>query len=202
MRQTKKSNEMNTTNTNTIAATAIDTAIIGILSTINNGSFVGVESVTTPKMRKTGNPFNGRLVQKVTNQVLQFGYSYENAVVRRSGDKEFTAEPLAWGEWLIPNKVITHKDKLYVRLYKVDNEKCVSNTMYLIDGIIATEEEEAIIKQFLIAPSDSRRQAEVGLTEHQVQPRNFAFDSIVGLSVNDTLYDIRKQREELAVVTA
>ena len=53
-------------------------------------------------MRKTNNPFNGHKVQKLTIQTLQFGYNYENAVNNRIEDKTFVADPLKWGEWLIP----------------------------------------------------------------------------------------------------
>ena len=177
------------------------TDILSVLSTISNGTFVGVHSLTEPKMRKTNNPFNGHKVQKMTIQTMQYGYSYENAVNNRIGSEEtFVAEPLKWGEWLIPNKVITHKGKLYARFYKVDNDT-KPNVMYLVDGIIATEEEEEVIKSFLVAPSTSNRQAEVGLTTHQVKPRDFAFDSIIGLAINGEMYNVEKA-EEVEVATA
>ena len=119
--------------------------ILSVLNTIKVGTFCEVHSLTEPKMRKTGNPFNGHKVQKMTIQTLQWGYNYENGVNNRlNGGTTFVAEPLKWGEWLIPNKVITHKGKLYARFYKVDNEMCKSNTTYLIDGIIATEELTAL----------------------------------------------------------
>ena len=38
-------------------------------------------------------------------------------------------------------KVITHKGKLYARFYKVDNGT-PANVTYLIDGVIATEEQD------------------------------------------------------------
>ena len=176
------------------------TDLLNILNGISNGTFVGVHSLTEPKMRKTGNPFNGHLVQKMSVQTLQWGYNYENAVNNRiDGDKEFVAEPLKWGEWLVPNKVITHKGNLYARFYKVDNENCKVNTYYLIDGVIADDEQEKTIKSFLIAPSESARQAEVGLTEHQVKPRDFKFSSIIGLSCKGEMYNVEKT--EVAVAT-
>lgn len=177
-------------------------SILAVLNTIKNGTFVGVHSLTEPKMRKTNNPFNGHLVQKMTIQTLQFGYSYENAVNNRidGSGETFVAEPLKWGEWLIPNKVITHKGKLYARFYKVDNNT-EPNVVYLIDGVIATEEQEETIKSFLVSSSPSARQSEVGLTTHQVKPRDFAFDSIIGLAVNGEMYNIEKA-EEVEVATA
>lgn len=184
--------------------TISNTNILSVLSSISNGTFVGVHSLTEPKMRKTGNPFNGHKVQKMTIQTLQYGYNYANAVNNRIGDTKhetFVAEPLKWGEWLIPNKVITHKGKLYARFYKVDNDT-KPNVMYLIDGVIATDEQEETIKSFLIAPSQSNRQAEVGLTEHQVKPRDFAFDSIIGLAVNGEMYNIVKEEQVVATANA
>ena len=61
------------------------TDLLNILNGISNGTFVGVHSLTEPKMRKTGNPFNGHLVQKMSVQTLQWGYNYENAVNNRIG---------------------------------------------------------------------------------------------------------------------
>lgn len=180
----------------------LSSSLLSLLSSVNAGTFVGVHSLTEPKMRKTNNPFNGHLVQKMTVQTLQWGYNYANAVNNRIGDpnhETFVADPLKWGEWLIPNKVITHKGRLYARFYRVDNGN-TPNTVFLIDGIIATEEQEAVIKSFLVAPSPSARQAEVGLTEHQVKPRDFAFDSIIGLSVSGEMYNI--QKVEVAVTSA
>ena len=178
--------------------------ILAVLNTIANGTFVGVHSLTEPKMRKTNNPFNGHKVQKMTIQTLQWGYNYANAVNNRIGDEKhetFVADPLKWGEWLIPNKVITHKGKLYARFYKVDNGT-PANVTYLIDGVIATEEQEQVIKSFLVAPSSSARQAEVGLVEHQVKPRDFAFDNIIGLAVNGEMYNIVKEEVEVATTLA
>lgn len=180
----------------------LSSSLLSLLSNLNAGVFVGVHSLTEPKMRKTNNPFNGHLVQKMTIQTLQWGYNYANAVNNRIGDEKhetFVADPLKWGEWLIPNKVITHKGRLYARFYRVDNGN-VPDTLFLIDGIIATEEQVAVIKSFLVAPSTSARQAEVGLTEHQVKPRDFAFDSIIGLSVSGEMYNV--QKVEVAVTSA
>ena len=178
--------------------------ILSVLNTIANGTFVGVHSLTEPKMRKTNNPFNGHKVQKMTIQTLQWGYNYANAVNNRIGDEKhetFVADPLKWGEWLVPNKVITHKGKLYARFYKVDNGT-PANVTYLIDGVIATEEQEEVIKSFLVAPSSSARQAEVGLVEHQVKPRDFAFDNIIGLAVKGEMYNIVKEEVEVATTLA
>lgn len=180
--------------------------ILSVLSTIKVGTFCEVHSLTEPKMRKTNNPFNGMRVQKMTIQTLQWGYNYENGVNNRlNGGTTFVAEPLKWGEWLIPNKVITHKGKLYARFYKVDNAMASTKTTYLIDGIIATEEQEEVIKSFLVAPSSSARQAEVGLTERQVKPRDFAFSSILGIKTAGVLYDFStevEERVEVAVAKA
>ena len=169
-------------------------SLLALLSNLNGASFVNLTTITEPKMKKTGNPFADCKVQKMTTQVMQFGYSYENAVNNRTDkDIEFVAEPLKWGEWLIPNKVITHKGNLYARFYKVGNEK--AKTIFLIDGFIASAEQTEIIKSFLPAPSESNRQAEVSLTDNQVKPRDFAFKSIVGLKVNGETYKVVEQVE-------
>ena len=78
---------------------------------------VGIDSLTDSKARKTGNPFG--TIFKRTRCVAMVGAEYGKAVNRqgeREGFKaEFVADSLPWGEWLIANKVITHKGELYLR---------------------------------------------------------------------------------------
>lgn len=173
------------------------TNLFDILANINAASFVSVISATEPKLLKRGNPLAGAKVVKLTKAVLQFGYSYENAVNNRT-EEEFKAEGLPWGKWVegFENKILEHNGELYARFYEKKNDH--REVIYLVNGEIASEEEVAIIKQFT-PKSYSNRQAEVGIEEYadQVKPRTYKFSSIVGLKCGTIEYH---KESEMVVV--
>ena len=195
------------------------TNLFDILANINAASFVSVVSMTEPKMNKRGNPLANANVVKLTKAVLQFGYSYENAVNNRiekinsyidendmfDGEivydiiekPNFKSESLPWGKWVegFENKILEHKGEYYARFYEKKNDH--REVYYLVNGELATEEEVAIIKQFT-PKSYSNRQAEVGIEDYadQVKPRTYKFSSIVGLKCGTIEY--HKESEMVA----
>lgn len=174
------------------------TNLFDILANINAASFVSVVSMTEPKMNKRGNPLANAKVVKLTKAVLQFGYSYENAVNNRIAEGEsFEAESLPWGKWVegFENKILEHKGEYYARFYEKKNDH--REVYYLVNGELATEEEVAIIKQFT-PKSYSNRQSEVGIEDYvdQVKPRTYKFSSIVGLKCGTIEY--HKESEMVA----
>ena len=166
------------------------------IATIKGCQFMNVVAITDPDMYKksqvdnTPNPFIGR-VKKVTITPMQFNYSYENAVnnrLDREGcEADFKAEPLSWGAWVkgLENKVIEHKDMLYLRTYCVRNAR--PRTFYIIDGHLASTEEYKEFSQFFKPSSTSAKQSEAGLEEEkQVKPRNYKYSSLVAVTLNHT----------------
>ena len=164
-----------------IGGKIMTTDLFSALANLSNGTFVSVISATEPKLLKRGNPLAGVKVVKLTKAVLQFGYSYENAVNNRI-EGDFEAEGLPWGSWVkgFENKIIEHNGELYARFYEKKNDH--REVIYLVNGEIASDEEIAIIKQFT-PKSYSNRQAEVGIEDYadQVKPRTYKFSSIVSL---------------------
>lgn len=170
-------------------------ALLAILANINAASIVAITTTTNinKKMRKTGNPYNNDVVTKLSvRKNYQFGYNYQNGVNNRLDaqgcEANFVAESLKWGEWLIPNKVISHKGNLYARFYRMANS--IEESTYYINGVKASAEETATIKSFLPKPSASNRQTEAGLTEHQVEPMAIEFASIDELHINGETYKV------------
>lgn len=166
-------------------ATNYAISLSAVLSNVASAQFVTITTLTEPKMNKRGNPLFGRVV-KFAVRNCQFGYDYENAVnnrLERQGcERSFSAEKLPWGQWLVPNKIITHKDNLYGRFYVAKD--CVVKSAYLVDGRLATAEEMEIIKTFEVKRTSSARQEADGLFENQVKPYDVNLDNILAVKAS------------------
>lgn len=176
--------------------------LVAVLANINAAAIVALTTTTNlnKKMNKRGNPLVNEVVTKLSERKnYQFGYSYENGVNNRLDaqgcEANFKAEPLAWGEWLIPNKVIIHKGKLYGRFYRMANS--IEENTYYVNGEKATAEQVATIKAFMPKSNGSNRQSEAGLTEHQVEPMAIEFASIDEIRVNGETYKVSHNEAEI-----
>lgn len=163
---------------------------VQFLANLKGCQFVNVMALTDADMYLKGNPYRGR-VQKFSITPMQVGYDYEKAVnnrlAREGKEANFTADKLPWGSWVegMRNKVITHKDMLYMRTYCVRNAK--PRTYFLLDGHLASVEEYKQFAPFLKLSSTSAKQSEAGLAEEfQVKPRDYKFSSLVAVTINHT----------------
>lgn len=152
--------------------------------------FINVMALTDADMYLKGNPYRGR-VKKFTITPMQIGFDYETAVnnrlAREGKEANFTADKLPWGHWAegLRNKIIEHKDMLYLRTYCV--RKAKPRTYYLLDGHLASAEEYKEFSQFFKPKSESDKQSAHGLEEEfQVKPRDYKFSSIVAITINHT----------------
>ena len=137
---------------------------------------VKVQTITEPKMNKTGNPYYGR-VRKITEYVnVAIGRNYYNAMaarLERSGIDANVADipqekPRGkhhWGE----GEIFLQSDKddsvFYLRLTMNANTK--RNVTYLLDGKVATEEQIAEFKPWLPKVYASVKQSALGLGEQE-----------------------------------
>lgn len=165
--------------------------LVETIKSIKGTTFATLETSTEPKMRKTGNPYFGR-VRKISKGLnVQIGSVYEKAVNRqaeREGNEsagEFKAEKLAYGSWLVPHKLIEHKGEIQIRVTCNPRMKPKS-VSYEIDGVEIPVEE---IKPFMPESKKSARQESFGV-EREVVPRNFKLESITAITVNGTRYRI------------
>jgi hypothetical protein len=165
--------------------------LVSLLSAVKGTSFVQLTYVGEQKMRKTNNPFD--TIIKRTNINVSFNYSYENAVnnrlAKKGEEKTFVSEPLAWGSWLIPNKIITHKECLYVRFYMHSN--CNSKVEHFYNGekLEGADLEQA--KTFFQEHSESAKQTEAGLDQkEQCKPFNVKIENIRKITLNGTQYEL------------
>ena len=140
---------------------------------------LGLETVTTPKARKGAPP----LIEKVARGSALVGGSYGNAVTKQSG-QTFVPEGLPWGEWLVPNKVITHKGELYLRTIARNQKPMRSHFLSAGEPI-----EKEKVAPFLATPAPSARQESVGLTgKRQVSVRTVKFDNIRTIKIKGETY--------------
>ena len=125
----------------------------------------------------------GNVTERVQYSHVAIGTSYENAVNNRNeitnGNRDFVAEPLTWGEWYVPNKIITYNGNYYLRYYVNKNTRTTRELF--VDGRPATAEEVDVINAYRKASgSSSNRQAAIGIAAaDQVKPRTTNIVNIV-----------------------
>ena len=169
----------------------------------NKVQFASILTVTDPKMNKGGrknketgeypNPmFNSDgtcRVMKRTKTVVMLNNNYASAVSNRtektSGErKEFDADGMSGREWVegyenLISKATNGSDTLYLRTYFNMGNNNTPHVEYLVDGRLATDDELEIIKSYLPKKSESKKQAEVGLSEEeQIMPRDYKVSSL------------------------
>lgn len=150
-----------------------------------------IESMNKKLKGGKSNEFYGRLSSITSMSGVQINANYENAVNNRlpNGDgngEKFVAEKLPWGEWLVPNKVITNKGKYYIRLYVTKSVK--KETSYYIDGVKGGNMKDQIRES-----KPSARQAEAGIEEKDmVKPFTICADNISSMVLDGVTYTITK----------
>ena len=105
--------------------------------------------------------------------------------IKRNEDIEDEKTAMPWGEWFVANKIIAHKGKFYLRYYDYNNN--VLNKAYFVDGMPATDEQLAIIKEYEKAsnkPSNTQGLSE----EHEVKPLVVAEENIIALKCGEIDY--------------
>lgn len=107
--------------------------IEAILRQVSDPATVTLVTRTAPDMRKTDNPYYGRL-EKRSVMVAEVNYDYGQAVNdQRERDglpRDFTPGPRPWGKRVGGTCLIEHKDMLYLDARIVS----VAATIYLLDG--------------------------------------------------------------------
>lgn len=162
------------------------------------GTFVGLTTETVPDMRKTGNPFLGR-VTKRSFTTVQIGASYANAVNNRR-EKEgvadiepFTPKPRKWGVRINGTPLVIHvkkgedKPRYYMecRVLSVNHEPEYYLDGRFVDSIPLRDQ----ILSFISAPSSNA--AWQGVTD-EIILRDYALDSIVQVKMDKEVYVIER----------
>lgn len=162
------------------------------------GTFVGLTTETVPDMRKSDNPFFGR-VTKRSFTTVQIGASYANAVNNRR-EKEgvvdiepFTPKPRKWGVRINGTPLVIHVKKgedspryyMECRVLQTNHEP-----EYYLDGVFV--DSIPLRDQILsfISPKSSNA-AWQGVTD-EIILRDYALDSIVQVKMDKETYVIER----------
>ena len=141
-------------------------------------TMVSFVSITIPTMRKTNNPYFGRVQKRTSVKRALFNATYigydENG--NPLPKKEVGKEPLPWGVWRKFRKTIEHKGKVYMRCYFVP--QTITKVEYLIDGVPATAEQTEEIKTYLYKSGEDKPDA------HGKVTRAYDTTNIVYLKIN------------------
>lgn len=170
-----------------------------IFGQVNGASFVGIDTVTVPVVRKTltearganavANPHYGRILKHgIGHNVMVFqnkkSNAYENMVERRlinegKDPTSFQLSPRSWGQRIDGTPFVEHKDKLYLEVIFLKP----GLSFYSLDGVRTDTE----VLQGLTL---DREEAMQGGLENKVVIRSFAFDSIKKVTIDGQTYTI------------
>lgn len=165
--------------------TLTQSEFVALLASHKGAAFLGLDTLTDAKAKKTGNPYG--VILKRARCVTQTGVGYEGAVNRQGGregvEAEFVADRLPWGKWLVPNKVIEHNGRLYLRTQTTAGmrRKRPAVVRYLTpNGERLTRE---AVRPFLPEKTGSAKQESHGVME-EIQVRAIALDNVLRVRVN------------------
>ena len=158
-------------------------AVVNALESAVRCTFISFVSVTTPTMRKTNNPYFGRVQKRTTASGVLFNATYwgndENG--NPLPKEERGKEPLRWGAWRKWRKTIDHNGKVYMRCYFTRSSKV--KTEYLVDGRLATETELAEISAYISKGGAPTYDA------HGKMTRDYDLSNVVSLTINGKTYN-------------
>lgn len=177
-----------------------------LIANTSGAVIVGLLALTDTKARKTGmtndrhglrmvaNPFG--TIFKQVRAVGFCGADYTNAVKREAirqdtGADTFQGNVLPWGEWLVPNKVITHYGTLYLRTQTTPNQRRNQPAKLLCyrdaTGKFLARDD---VKPFLPERKESAKQQAHGLHD-TVWVRVYRFDSLQRVRILGQTYLIK-----------
>ena len=172
-------------------ANAIANAITDALNGKKGQMGINCTYRTEPKMRKTNNPYFGRVEKQTTATNARFGVDYENAVNGKLEKEGLTADFIKGASMTdYVNAFINEshdKTKHYLKLG--GNSSTKFHSEYFVDGRKATDAELAEIETFLQVSKPSQKQINAGL-----QPS----DTYIHITINvDNIIEISQGNKTL-----
>ena len=149
----------------------MENSSINTISQMNKGVFgVQVVTFTEPRMRKTNNPYIGR-VRKVANYThIALGTDYKRTIESRMDrlgieggyDVEKAKGMHRYNDFFMQSD--KDENQFYLNIIFDRSEKSHVEKYYMVDGRLATEEETAEIESFCEKRSSCGKQNDAGLS--------------------------------------
>ncbi len=159
-------------------------AVVSALESAVRCTFISFVAVTTPTMRKTNNPYFGRVQKRTSVKWALFNATYigHDADGNELPKEERGKEPLPWGKWRIFRKTIEHNGKVYMRVYTLP-KRTIIKSEFLLDGRPATEAEAKEIDSFISNGYDGKTDA------HGKVTRTYDLNNLTYLRINGQVLD-------------
>ncbi len=150
--------------------------IIERLSSIKGAKMVTIVSQTEPPMRKTNNPYAGKVV-KVSHVNGVINWNYERSVNRQrereGSEPDFEALPRSWGDRIMGTPLVRHvKDGVEKRYLEMKVERVLTTTY--IDYTTGEAIDPEVLRPFLRENAGNIRQN----LEKPVILRDYNIDNI------------------------
>ena len=166
------------------------------IESLGNGQYFSLTTLTEPKMNKRNNPYYNRVTKKSVITGVRTGVSYTNCVdaslVRNNIDDHITTEKPFGKSWVVVNKILmSDKDnnQLYLRTSWDKSTTVQSSTLYLDGQEVTDTDILAEIKSYFSKPTESKKQAELGLTgQEQISIKDYKFESIQEIKCGDKVW--------------
>ena len=170
------------TNTTKITVAELETMLMDLKPGAN---FITVGMATVPRMRKTANPFFGKVRKHATVNV-QIQADYENAVnaqrTREGKTANFDAKPRVWGERVGDTCLIDNKGRKYMAFRAM---RCLKSTLRDLQGRFLSLGDLESVKGFIYVSKSKRQKTDV-----EIIWRTVALDNIRRININKTRYEI------------
>ncbi len=166
--------------------------VLNAVANVNGASFIGLDTLTTPKLAGgKKNLQQGRVQKRMTGaNVMSFQNKttngYENMVKRRlvaegKNPDDFVLGERAWGQRVPNMPIVEHTKDGIVNYYLEVIFLTSGESEYLLDGVVVP----ATAIQGLPEASDSGQ----GGLDNKVIVRTFAIDSITELRINGQVFN-------------
>lgn len=168
------------------------------ITSLPNGRYFTLTTITIPKMNKRNNPYYGRVTKKSVITGVRTGVSYERCVdaslLRNDIDNHIVTEKPYGKSFLVVNKILmSDKDnnQLYLRTSWDKSTKVQSSTLYLDGQEVTDTDILAEIKSFMPKPSESKKQTDLGLTgQEQISIKDYKFESIKEIKCGKMIWNL------------
>ena len=152
------------------------------LAEMQGNAISQIKMKTNARAKKTNNPHG--LIEKISNVLVEIGFSYKNAVAEQAKKEGVEPRPLQerrWGQRIAGTPLVEHKGKHYLER-KV--ESVLSTPIFLADGV---EIDKSEIEEFLPKRKESSTQDNL---KEKIILRDVSLTSILEIVLGGTNYKV------------